>query len=319
MFIAQAFKPQNEFWKYLVGSVIVIAASFIGQIPLAIAFAIKAATGGGAIPTNESQIYSYLDKNLTLFLILLSFAAALAGLIIAVKALHQQKFKEIITARPKTDRKRIFFSFTIWAAFSAVTTVLVYFTDPGTYILQFDAQKFLILAIIAVFLIPVQTTVEELIFRGYLMQGFGLLAKNRWFPLVMTSVIFGGMHLFNPEVEKMGYLISLYYIGTGFFLGIITLMDEGTELALGFHAANNLIAALLVTADWTAFQTHSVFKDVSEPSAGFDILLPVFIIFPVLLFIFSKKYKWSGWKEKLTGNIYPEQTAISNQTGNSHE
>lgn len=319
MFIAQAFKPQNEFWKYLVGSVIVIAASFIGQIPLAIAFAIKAATGGGAMPTNESQIYSYLDKNLTLFLILLSFVAALAGLIIAVKALHRQKFKEIVTARPKTDWKRIFFSFTIWGAFSAITTVLVYFTDPGTYILQFDAQKFLILAIIAVFLIPVQTTVEELIFRGYLMQGFGLLAKNRWFPLVMTSVIFGGMHLFNPEVEKMGYLISLYYIGTGFFLGIITLMDEGTELALGFHAANNLIAALLVTADWTAFQTHSIFKDVSEPSAGFDILLPVFIIFPILLFIFSKKYRWSGWKEKLTGKVYPEQAVIINETGDGHE
>ncbi len=168
-------------------------------------------------------------------------------------------------------------------------------------------------------MIPVQTTVEELIFRGYLMQGFGLLAKNRWFPLVMTSLIFGGMHLFNPEVEKMGYLISLYYIGTGFFLGIITLMDEGTELALGFHAANNLIAALLVTADWTAFQTHSIFKDVSEPSAGFDILLPVFIIFPILLFIFSKKYKWSGWKEKLTGNIYPEHATIINEIGDSHE
>jgi hypothetical protein len=32
----------------------------------------------------------------------------------------------------------------------------------------------------------------------------------------------------------------VYYIGTGLFLGI-TLMDEGMELALGFHAANNLV------------------------------------------------------------------------------
>ena len=32
----------------------------------------------------------------------------------------------------------------------------------------------------------------------------------------------------------------IYYIGTGFLFGIMTLMDEGTELALGFHAANNL-------------------------------------------------------------------------------
>ena len=37
-------------------------------------------------------------------------------------------------------------------------------------------------------------------------------------------------------------------------------MDEGLELALGFHAANNLCGALLLTADWTAFQTNSILK-----------------------------------------------------------
>ena len=81
------------------------------------------------------------------------------------------------------------------------------------------------------------------------------------------------------------------------------LMDEGMELALGFHAANNLVGALLVTSDWSAFQTNSIFKDISEPSAGLDVILPVVLIYPILLFIFSKKYNWTNWKEKLTGNI----------------
>ena len=111
------------------------------------------------------------------------------------------------------------------------------------------------------------------------------------------------MHIANPEVTKMGNIILLYYIGTGFFLGIITLMDEGLELALGFHLANNLITALMVTANWTAFQTHSVLKDVSDPSIGFEILMPVFVVFPLLLLLFSYKYGWSNWKEKLTGKV----------------
>ncbi len=80
-------------------------------------------------------------------------------------------------------------------------------------------------------------------------------------------------------------------------------MDDGLELALGFHAANNLVGALLVTADWTAFQTNSIFKDISEPSAGFDVILPVFIVFPILIFIFAKKYKWTNWNEKLFGKL----------------
>jgi hypothetical protein len=167
-------------------------------------------------------------------------------------------------------------------------------------------------------MIPLQTTAEELLFRGYLMQGIGLAAKNRWVPLLATSVIFGAMHLLNPEVGKMGYIVSLYYVGTGLFLGILTLMDEGTELALGFHAANNLTAALLVTADWTAFQTHSVFKDISEPSAGFDILFPLLVIYPILLLIFSKKYGWTSWKEKLTGKVItPDQ--YKTQTPENYE
>jgi hypothetical protein len=70
-------------------------------------------------------------------------------------------------------------------------------------------------------------------------------------------------------------------------------MDEGMELALGFHAANNLVSALLVTSDWSAFQTHSIFKDISEPKAGLDVILPVMVIYPILLYIFSKKYQWS--------------------------
>jgi hypothetical protein len=168
-------------------------------------------------------------------------------------------------------------------------------------------MPFLSLALIGIILIPLQTSFEEYLFRGYMMQGLGIAAKNRWVPLVVTSVLFGLMHLGNPEVEKLGYGIMIYYIGTGFFLGIITLMDEGLELALGFHAANNLIGALLLTADWTAFQTDSLYRDVSDPILGWDVLVPVFIVFPILLIIFSKKYGWTNWKEKLTGKVLSEE------------
>jgi len=55
--------------------------------------------------------------------------------------------------------------------------------------------SFAILVVIGTILIPIQTSTEEYIFRGYLMQGFANLAKNKWFPLIMTSVIFGAMHI----------------------------------------------------------------------------------------------------------------------------
>lgn len=304
MFLQKAFTYQNQFWKYLVGSLIVIIASTIGQLPLMLAVMMKLSSETGKMPEmNETVLMTTLEKNMTLFLMLFSFLVAFLGLVLVLRFLHRQKLKDITTSRVKVDWKRIVFAFSIWGIFQIVVTILNYYASPEDFTWNFHLQPFLILLLVATIMIPVQTSVEEYVFRGYLMQGFGLLSKNRWFPLLLTSLIFGGLHFFNPEVVKMGPVVMIYYIGTGLFLGIITLMDEGLELALGFHAANNLITALLVTSEWTAFQTHSVLKDISNPSAGYEVVLPVLVVFPTLLFIFAKKYGWTDWKEKLTGKI----------------
>ena len=153
-------------------------------------------------------------------------------------------------------------------------------------------------------MVPLQTSFEEYLFRGYLMQGLGVLAKNRWLPLFLTSIAFGLLHIANPEIEKLGNILLIHYIGTGFLLGIMTLMDEGLELALGFHAANNLVASLLMTADWTAFQTNSILKDVSDPTMGnLEIILPVVVVYPILLYVLSLKYNWTNWRDKLFGPV----------------
>ncbi|AXO79421.1 CPBP family intramembrane metalloprotease [Olleya aquimaris] len=304
-FIKQAFKVKHEFWRYLIGSLIIAIFALIGQVPFTIAAIMKhVAEGGSVYAVDEQRLMTILEPNLNLFLLLLSFAFGFLGLIIVVKYLHKQTMLSVTTARLKVDWKRVMFAFLFWGLISSGMIIIDYFASPENYVWNFELERFLILLVIAILLIPIQTSLEEYIFRGYLMQGFGLLAKNRWFPLLMTSVIFGGMHVFNPEVAKLGYGVMVYYIGTGLFLGILTLMDEGMELALGFHAANNLFGALLLTSDWTVLQTHSVLKDVAEPGAGFgDIIIPVFVVFPILLFIFAKVYKWTNWKDKLFGKI----------------
>lgn len=316
MYLENAISPKNKFWKYIVGSIIIIFASFIGQIPLGIALIFKSFNSKKGFPTDEAQLMKMLNGNLTLFLMLFSFAVALLAIYLVVKHLHNQRFLTLTTSRNSVDWKRIFFSFGVWAVFTIISVAIGYFSEPENFVINFKPVPFLILLVISLIMIPIQTSTEEYIFRGYLMQGFANLSMNKWFPLLMTSLIFGLLHIANPEVQKMGAITMVYYIGTGLLLGIMTLMDEGMELALGFHAANNLISALLITSDWTAFQTDSILKDKSTPSAGFEIILPVFIVFPLILFIFSKKYNWSNWKEKLFGKIEIENPNLKIE---SHE
>ncbi len=300
MFIEQGNTPQNEFWKYIIGFLLVFLGMIVGQIPLTIAIFYKAFSTN-VMPTQNNDIYKMFDSNLLLFLMLISFVFAFYILYLVVQKYHQQDFKSIITSRKKIDWKRFMVAFSIWAIFTVLVIVIGYFIDSSEVQVQFNLIPFLILTLLSLTLIPIQTSTEELLFRGYLMQGFYNLARNKWVPLAATSILFGLMHIMNPEVEKMGYIILVYYIGTGLFLGIMTLMDEGTELALGFHAANNIVSALLITSDFTVFQTHSIFKDLSEPSVGFDIFFP-FVLYFLLLFLFAKIYNWNNWYEKLIGS-----------------
>lgn len=307
MYITQAFNILHDWWRYLVGVLIVIFAVIVGQIPFTIAVFYKAFQEGSALEDmDESKMISLLEPNLNLFLMLLSFAVGLVAVLLVSKYLHKQSLTHLTTARATIDWKRFWFIFLLWGVFSSGMVLIDYFFfTPEDYLLNFKLIPFIILAIIAIALVPLQTSFEEYLFRGYLMQGIGVLVKNKWVPLITTSLVFGLLHIANPEVKQLGYVIMVYYIGTGLFLGIVTLMDEGLELALGFHAANNLFTALLVTADWTAFQTHSILKDMSDPEAmGLaEIFVPVFVIFPILLFILSKKYKWTNWKDKLFGKV----------------
>ncbi|WP_081211449.1 CPBP family intramembrane glutamic endopeptidase [Salegentibacter sediminis] len=306
MYIAEAFKYHHEFWRYILGTLLVIAGVVIGQIPLAVVIFLSG--GMEVMGMDESQIMQILEPNLNLFLMLLTFAVGLVAVFLAVKFLHGQSLKSLTTSRKKIDWSRVFFAFGLVAVLTVLLSLADYYANPEDFVVNFKPVPFLILTLIAIVMIPLQTSFEEYFFRAYLMQGIGVFAGNRWLPLIITSVVFGGLHFFNPEVTQMGNIIMTYYIGTGFMLGIMTLMDEGLELALGFHAANNLVAVLLVTAEWTAFQSHSILKDVSEPTAGWDVLIPVFIIYPALLYIMARKYGWTDWKHKLFGKVEAPQT-----------
>ncbi|MFD0797403.1 CPBP family intramembrane glutamic endopeptidase [Maribacter chungangensis] len=316
MFIEQAYRGLSEGWRYVVGVIVVFFGwQVLGAIPLILALFLKTDSIAVLASGDMGVLSNALGSNDFLFYMLLTFAIGLVFLLLFVKFVHKQSINSLTTARKKTDWSRVLFAFILWAFITVLFIFLDMYLAPEDYEYNFKLEPFLFLALIAIIMIPLQTSMEEYFIRGYLMQGIGVAIKNRWFPLVFTSLLFGLMHIFNPEVEKIGYGILVYYIGTGFFLGIITLMDDGLELALGFHAANNLTAALLVTADWTAFQTNSVYRDVSDPVLGWDVLIPVFVVFPLLLLVFSQMYGWKNWKEKLTGKVLTEEAFKSEQMG----
>ena len=249
--------------------------------------------------SNPMDILKGIPSNLRLFLILISSAITIPGIWLTVTKLHDLPFISVITGRKKIDFERILYSFMIWGTAISSLVFLDYSLNPDDYQVNFKIKEFIILFIIAISLIPIQISVEEIVFRGYLMQGFGNWFNSRFMALFLSSTVFGLLHFSNPEIDALGNKFIVQYITAGFILGIIALMDDGLELSLGLHAAQNLIGVLLLTADWTVLQTESILKYTADPEIRtFDLLISI-SLYLIVLFIFARKYSWTNWKEKL--------------------
>ena len=307
MFIEKAKNIKNNWWRYfLVGPLIIFSFwQIIGAIPLGVGFALNADFENLEMDGSNDMMALFSvfpSKNIGLALFLLTFAFGCLGLYLTIKFIHNQSIKSITTSRDKIDYSRIFYSFFLVVGITVLLMPIDLFLSPDEYELTFNLNQFLILIVICLTLLPLQTSFEEYLIRGYLLQGIGITTKSRFLAFTIPSILFGLLHFANPEIDKLGNAFIFAYIFMGFFLGLITMMDEGLELALGWHYANNLMAALFVTADWSVLQTDSIYKYIGEPEIASQIL-PALVIFPLLIYHFSVKYKWSSWKEKLFGKV----------------
>ena len=299
MYIEQAYKGNNDWWRVLITTLLtagIFLANFVAYFMMSKEQMDEVYKKMSEIPNNWSLII-----NLTPFIFLLGL------LFLLVRNLHERSILSLTTSRNSVDYKRIFFSFSLVVLLTIAVFSVSYFVDNSNIVWNFNPLKFSILFLISILLFPCQIGLEEYLFRGYLMQQIGIVAKNRWFPLLFTSVVFGLFHSANPEVAQMGYGVMVFYIGTGLLLGIMTLMDESLELALGFHLGNNMMAALLITSDYSAIHTDALFKysGVEKPVDMLtEMIVSIAIVYPIILYIFAKRYNWIDWKAKLTGKIY---------------
>ena len=293
---------KNNFGMYVGG----VFAAFLGYLSFQLIMMLPLLSAAKSHGISMSQIINNpnilfnpdaigMNRSLLLALLMGMFVFTLLFFLIATRFLQHKPLSSILTGFEKIRWKRYFFSFTVWGVLLIGLTLVSYFMNPEELELRFNPVNFAILCVVAIVFVPIQTATEEVIFRGYLMQGFALLFKNGLAALIITSVLFGLMHASNPEAKAHGLLIMMpYYILFGAFLGMLTLLDEGAELAMGIHFANNLFSSLLISSKNSVLQTDSIFyTSVEDPGSEFIIW---FIMAAICFFILFKKYKLNNWK-----------------------
>lgn len=309
--LESAFKGKNNWWRYLVMfATILIVSNTIGSIPLVVALAIKSNSDPAVFsqfasnPNNLS--ITGLDANLGFLLLVFPFIAGLIAFILLIKPLNNRTFRMTINGDRKIRWNRFLISGLVWLLLSALYLFVYLKFDPSNFVLTPRTSSIMVLTLISILFIPFQAAFEEVLFRGYLMQGFATLMRNRWFPLIMTSLFFGLLHAFNPEVKQFGFFTMIpQYIFFGLIFGIVTILDDGIEASMGAHAANNVFLCIMLTTDSSALQTPALYEQHTvHPWTEFGALIISGIIFIMIL---KYIFKWGSFS-LITKNIQvPEE------------
>tara|TARA_B100001287_G_scaffold275443_1_gene283060 strand:- start:6906 stop:7808 length:903 start_codon:yes stop_codon:yes gene_type:complete len=242
------------------------------------------------------EYISALGSNRVFFWLLFPFFIGFVVFLSAIKWIHRRPILSLFTKRSRFDWYRVWLSFLLVFIILSITTgIQIYFSEDMVWNLEW--YRFIPLVVISFLMIPFQTTLEELLFRGYLMQGLKTKLGSNIFAVLLSGLFFGLMHAGNPEVEVIGFHVISYYIIIGIFLGCLVIFDNGLELSIGFHAANNIFAALIVSNDWQVFQTEALFLDYSAPEFSLSMLLISVSFLLLLVIIFRKIYRWKSLKE----------------------
>ena len=201
-------------------------------------------------------------------------------------------FRTLITAQEKINWRRVGQGFVAWFVPICLIGVLgEYLFYPDTFSFTSDLTTFVLFVPLALVLTAIQTTTEELFFRGYVVQGASIVWTNRVFLAIVPAVIFTLPHLLNPEVSTGGWLTVFvtYFLVPGLLWTVVSLIDGTTELAIGVHFANNIGGILLVNAAGTVVTTPALFT-VSEYHATYGAL-SMLVAVPVFLAIAYKVFK----------------------------
>jgi len=287
-FLENASEGKNNWWRYLLTVVVsLVGGSLLAGIILGMLLAVVSVFFAGEI----SNIYPFIQSTISnpillVVLVGVSYTISVFLFYICLRFVHHKKFLSVINTVSGLRWKLLLKGLVLWALILFILSLPSLIFNPGGYEITYNSESFLILLIICLLAFPIQASFEEILFRGYLMQGFSLVSKKPWVPLVLTSLIFGSVHVLNGTNLYMDLSIVASTFVIGMMLGIIALGDNGIETAMGVHIANNLYVALFFNSTDSGLPglPSMVTTQASEPFSGLPFLILAAILMIAILF-----------------------------------
>jgi membrane protease YdiL (CAAX protease family) len=167
---------------------------------------------------------------------------------------------------------------------------LVWAVVSGYQFTGFDAAHAIWLVPLALLLL-VQTSGEDVFFKGYLLRQMGAATKVAWLAPLLTTALFVSLHVGNPDLVEAFWVLLPLFVLSELIIIYFVMRTGGLEVALVLHWSNN--AALMFLVGERSTQSNDLTLFLYDDAPGLDDDLVSAGIYLVYLVALVAALTWS--------------------------
>jgi CAAX protease family protein len=235
-------RPYPELWRLLVGLGIIAAvtialSSLINSIVLDMAPDFYRTEMSNSAPLGTTPV--------SMLILMASFVSVSVGVGIAARIMQKRSFLSIIGPIPLAVRQ-------FWKAFRLLLILgVVLFALPpfgfgGAPVQNMPFTSWLGLLPLSVLVVFIQTSSEEILFRGYLQQTLAARFSSPLIWMVLPSMVFALGHFAPDQAGENAFLIAVWAGVFGVLAADLTARSGTLGPAIALHLFNNFSALLVV-------------------------------------------------------------------------
>ncbi len=231
-------RDRPELWRLLVGLVI-IAAVIVAMNMLVMS--------GLRLVQSDAQMRDFLlgRTPFAMFVVLGSFAFVILGVGVAARLMQGRGLIGIIGA-PGLAVVQFWRVFRVLLAIGVVTLILPPYDMGAPMTSNLSLGLWLVLLPLSLLVVLVQTSAEEILFRGYIQQGLAARFSSPLIWMGLPAVLFAVGHYLPDQAGDNALLIGLWAGCFGLLTADLTARSGTLGPAIALHMFNNLTALLFI-------------------------------------------------------------------------
>lgn len=239
--------------RLIVGSVIAAVCWFAVTIGVLLGGSFGWLSGGADLDGlgYEDSVQQFLGTSEGLFATLATFAGIWIGVWVAMRLLHKEKLSRLFGNSGRIARSGFLKGFAAVAVTSLLTELAYLLVIPEISRGPVALSVWALLVVPIIIFAFVQTSAEELLFRGYLQRGLAYRFRSPLVWAVLPTLVFAALHWSPGAVPAMNVGV---FVSIGAFAALLALLVYATGnlgAATGAHLGNNLVGFALISHDQT--------------------------------------------------------------------